>query len=353
MPTDPAADDLRVVLREHGLLADADIASVTRIQQRSACALVTLDDGRVLFVKQARRDAAGTWTADVPGEGDRMRRLSAVPSVRPLMPALLAVDRERRLLVVEGLAPAVPLDEARRARGGSDPARAAALGRALAALHDGGRAVTADLPVVDHVGPALRSWSRPTPRSVTLYPPGYREIVVRIHRGDLLDDLGAVAEGWRQDTVIHGDVKSDNVLCDAPSPVRLIDWECAGRGDARWDVGSAVGDYLVTWLRTMRVSASSGLAGWIDTAQPPLPHLRAELTALLDAYRDARTGPDGGGSADEEMAAWMRYAGMFLLHRLTMTAMQAVEVSSHSLALLQLSRQLVRSPQTALEVLLP
>jgi aminoglycoside phosphotransferase (APT) family kinase protein len=276
-----------------------------------------------------------------------MQRLSRLPAVRPLMPAVLAVHPEHRLLVTEGVVAGVPLDRARLERGGSDPERAAALGAALAAIH---RSTPDGLGVVDHAGPMQRNWSRLTPRSVTLFPAGYREIAVRVQAGDYLDQLGELATGWRADTLVHGDVKSDNVLChpDDAASLRLIDWECTGRGDARWDVGSAVGDYLAGWLRTMHVTPDRGLAGWIESATPSLPLLREELAALLAAYRAGRP-----GVGDDDVAGWMRYAGMFLLHRLTVAAMQSVEVASHSLAVLQVSRQLVRSPHTAMEVLLP
>ena len=54
----------------------------------------------------------------------------------------------------------------------------------------------------------------------------------------LLDALGAE---WRFDSLIHGDMKWDNVLV-FPAPVdldfRIVDWEMADCGDAGWDVGA-------------------------------------------------------------------------------------------------------------------
>ena len=63
---------------------------------------------------------------------------------------------------------------------------------------------------------------------------------------DLLDRIlndpelhGALASTrrlWRNDAVIHGDIRLSNVFFHTDGAVRLIDWETGGRGDARWDV---------------------------------------------------------------------------------------------------------------------
>jgi len=347
---DPWTVEVLAALRSHDLLHTADVVSVEQFHQRSSCCVLELSDGRALFVKQARQNAAGAWSADVAGEGHRMRHLAALPGASGLLPEVLVVDEERRMVVTRAVHPAMPLDEARRTSGGTDPLRAAALGRSLAQLHGAAQRPGIDLPEVDHIGPLLRNWSRPTPRMITLFPEAYREVAVLVQRGDFLDRVGELADEWRTDTPVHGDVKSDNVLCEAGAgapAVRLIDWECAGWGDARWDVGSAIGDYLFTWLRSMRVTADGGLAAWIATASPPMAGIRTELECLLTAYRDGRATP----TDDADVATLMRYAGVFLLHRLTMAAMQSAGLGATTLAVLQVSRQLLRSPHTALEVL--
>ncbi len=60
-----------------------------------------------------------------------------------------------------------------------------------------------------------------------------------------------VAGRWRRDTLIHGDLKWDNCLLahdrDGRQSLRLVDWELADVGDARWDIGGVIQAFLVSW----------------------------------------------------------------------------------------------------------
>lgn len=58
---------------------------------------------------------------------------------------------------------------------------------------------------------------------------------------------------WRRETVVHGDVRWDNLLVAAGAAqgpnmnFRLIDWETLGAGDPAWDVASQLSEYVRMW----------------------------------------------------------------------------------------------------------
>jgi hypothetical protein len=342
------------------------IVDVEAKDQRSHCYRARLDDGTWIFVKQARENADGEWSADVPREGRVVREIYARwPAVAPLAPAALTVDPVARTLVTEDLTGYRPLDEVRQAAGGVHPDSARWLGRALARVH-GARPEPRDAHPSEPLGQANRAaqmcamWSAPTPRMVSMFPAGFTEVAVRVRSAGLIEPLEAVVAAWQTDCLIHGDVKSDNVFCaddvtaagqggsDADEPVRLIDWELATWGDPRWDVGSAIGDYLFSWLRSIVFDAEGALSDWIGTADPPLERVTDEIAGLIAEYRVLS--PEF--SRDGDALAWMGCAGAFLLQRLASSAMHSPLLSAQSLAFLQVAKQLLVRPEQMAEVVL-
>lgn len=109
--------------------------------------------------------------------------------------------------------------------------------------------------------------------------------------GDLLMRLAATpsmthgfrraASAWRSGRLVHGDLRSSNVLVDdsaTPPRMWLVDWELACRGDPAWDLGSVIGDFV----------AGSAQAA-IDAGPSFDPMLTA--SAFLDGYRREAPSP--------------------------------------------------------------
>lgn len=350
--TDDAVTGVLGALRAHGLLADDPVVSVTTHHQRSLCFRIVPARGRGLFVKQAQPTADGGQTADVAGEGAALRLLSNLPGLAPLLPEVVAVDAARRLLVLRDLAGSVPLHVLRRQGGapGETLHVMAALGTALArvhAVHD-----RPGLAQVDHARAVARSWTRLSPRLVTQFPAGYRELAVRLRSVGLLDALDDLAasrpEDRSADRLLHGDVKSDNVLWSPVARrVHLVDWEGSGFGDPRWDLGSLLGDLLHDWLCDVDLGTGGPLTRQLAAAGPGLLQVQAQWQTFLQAYAAA-----GGAVLDEsDLAVCVRHAGMALLTRLTATAMHAARLDVRALALLQVCGQLLRTPDRAVAVL--
>lgn len=56
----------------------------------------------------------------------------------------------------------------------------------------------------------------------------------------VVNAVAEIAEAGEVATLIHGDIKGDNVLVRPDGSVLLIDWELAGAGDPGWDLGGGL-----------------------------------------------------------------------------------------------------------------
>lgn len=336
--------DVEVDVVRLGVTTPGRVRSVTTVHGRTLCYQLELDEGEHVFVKQSRPGGAPA----VAAEGRLVRAVAAlggeVPAVR-----LLALDEETGTAVYQGFQGWRPLSTLHTAVGGPSAAAGAALGAALAMVH--GHAKEPSLAEFQDSGPFGRpgteSWFTLTPTTLVTYPTGFRELWARLGPAgqDALLDL---AKEWAPTALIHADVKSDNIYVhpDQDDLAVLVDWETAGWGDPRWDLGSLVGDAVAVWVHALTLAPEGSLASWLETAPTPLTTIASYLRAALAAYHGIRP----LGEADRVLI--VRYAGVYLANRAMSGAMQAHRLAPHSHLVAHLARQFLLTPQTAREMLL-
>lgn len=94
----------------------------------------------------------------------------------------------------------------------------------------------------------------------------------RVHQDEDLSRLHAavVAEARLGEEFIHGDLKMDNILISADDQIRIIDWECSGRGSAEIDIGAYLASVLFLAALQQSSSASAGTVGFARKAAEAL-----------------------------------------------------------------------------------
>ena len=268
--------------------------SAARRRRASAPAIVTIGR-RDVFVKHGD-------PASLLREATVLRHLERhCAGATPLAPAALACDIPGGRLYTVALPGWQTLHERFDIGAGDDRADACLLGARLAALHaldPAGLSGAADhVPCLD-VTPlqAIELCGE------TLAMIGWLQGVEGLH-----DRLVELRAGAAEPVVVHGDLKLDNVLRGCGDRLAFVDFEHGGTGDAAWDVGSVVGDYLSRWLLSSRPNANARLTAWLRDAAVPLARCGAATRALLAGYETRRPLPDR-----DRIAA---HAGVFLLHR--------------------------------------
>jgi hypothetical protein len=167
-----------------------------------------------------------------------------------------------------------------------------------------------------------------------------------------LDELRAE---WRADQLIHGDLKWDNCVVyraqgNGALALKVVDWELADIGDARWDLGALLQAYISFWVLSMRISADMPPAQYTGTAQYPIEAMQPSVRTLWQAYVDAR------GLDPQAVRPLLISSMKFGAARMIQTAYEAMQfspqISPNALCLLQVSFNLLRQPSEAVTHLL-
>ena len=238
------------------------------LSQSNGVALVECGNGEGYAVKDMRRRPEADQGSPAR-ELALYRAVAGNADLQRFLPKLHDYDADREVMILEGLTTARRLDQSDHGNRALDPDAAGRLGTALGCWHR-----TAAL-LTDAVAPAEPWMLRidgDRRLAVLDTDERLRSLIRRMLGDEILASVpGRVRGAWRRDTVIHGDVRFANILFRVSPPgLTFIDWETSGHGDAAWDIGAAIQEYL-------SVGTSNGD---VHVAAPA-------VAAFLNAYRDA------------------------------------------------------------------
>jgi aminoglycoside phosphotransferase (APT) family kinase protein len=312
---------------------------VVDASRRNRVFVVSGSGSTAFVVKQSRTDADPALAR----EASVLRDL-APRGLGSLVPAVVAYDPARRILVLETEAEARNLRE-QYARRRFSTALARACGRALARLHrlpaDAAGARPAEL---DPAWPL--SWHHPWLEQLSeLSAAGIELLRLTQSSPDLCAALDGLRDSRRAETLIHGDARWDNwiALPAAASRARtrivIADWELAGPGDPCMDLGAVLGDYLLAWLESIPVVDGRDPGRMLSHAQVPLARMRPSLRSFWTAYVEA------GGEAMQQRA--VRFAAVRLIQAAVEQTQDSSELRARMVLALQFAANLLKRPEEA------
>jgi hypothetical protein len=175
--------------------------------------------------------------------------------------------------------------------------------------------------------------------------------------------LDRMSAGWRFDSLIHGDIKWDNLHVtvesrgeeNAPGEagkinLRLVDWELADFGDACWDAGAVFQSYLSFWVFSMPQVAGVPAEQLVGAAQFPLERMQPAIRAFWKTYVETRgLGP---GEARDALERGVSYGAARMIQTAYEYMFHAPQITTSALYLLQLSLNILKSPREATASLL-
>jgi serine/threonine protein kinase len=226
------------------------------------------------------------------------------------------------------------------------------IGRAIAALHSLSHEISKSTPSKNPVEPPwVLSIHRPHLSALREISGANLELTkVLQSSAELCQDLDELKQGWRVDAFIHHDLKGENIVISAKYgekklDIKIVDWECAGFGDACWDVGSFFAEYIGSWLFSIPLMANAPPDSFISLATLPLETMQPAMLGFWKAY-SCRMGLDLTTSQQWLVRA-VRYAAARMLQTGYEYLQYASRCTGHILYLVQICLNILRRPREA------
>jgi hypothetical protein len=274
-----------------GAIVAGDL-SVLDASRRNRNFKVIRGAGPGLFIKEMREmqpDAMATLRR----EAACYEAAREDPTLSRLMPRLLAYDPGRHVLTLELLPEAESLADY-HAREKTWPAEIGQmLGEGLGLYH------ARPAPIADNAAlgalfprqiPVVLTWQKGGHAALGQYGrigPALSALIRQHPEFETL--LDAVGAEWRFDSLIHGDMKWDNVLIfpgQGGLDFRIVDWELADLGDADWDVGAVLQSFLTVWIMSMPIGSGLPPEHYVAMAAQPIePRPALERSMRFGAAR--------------------------------------------------------------------
>jgi hypothetical protein len=128
--------------------------------------------------------------------------------------------------------------------------------------------------------------------------------------------------------------------------IRLIDWEKFTWGDAAYDLGTVLANYLKLWLDSLVVHREIDLPTALKLATVPLETLQPSLRVLCQGYHHQF--PNITTASPGFWVRVFQFAGVLLIDRLLIRLEYFSPFSNGDLCTLQVGRSLIKQPTTAL-----
>lgn len=168
--------------------------------------------------------------------------------------------------------------------------------------------------------------------------------------------LDHLSSQWEINSLIHGDMKWDNCIAyPIPSQnkelyLKIVDWEMADFGDACWDVGAIFQAYLSFWIMSMPIGDDALPAQLVETTLYPLEKMQPSMLAFWKAYVAMMQ------MTNTVSQTWLERSVKYAAARMIQTAYEYMasspQMSVKALYLLQVSLNILKSPQHAISDLL-
>ena len=196
------------------------------------------------------------------------------------------------------------------------------------------------------INPAVhvRAHDRVTPEVFAAGGPMYPKFLEMMQRyPEFNEAIHALRSEIMYDTLIHGDLKYDNILVSETTEgkdVKIIDWELIGIGDRYMDLGYMIGNFLLCSIDDIEFKDNS-----LHFPEDTLDFLQDTIATFLEAYHTRYT------KTRIDYDKLSKFTSLYLLNQFYSASLFKNEFSRQDIYKVKLAKTLLMNPKALQDTL--
>ena len=158
---------------------------------------------------------------------------------------------------------------------------------------------------------------------------------------------------WRPETIIHNDIKGDNILVVPAQPgqdstnveIRIVDWEMVQIGDPAWDLAGALQDFVLFWIASLPLASDVSIEQATAQTRYPWAAVKVAIRAMWQGYLNSAE-PEVG-EATALLARAVTFSAARLIQAAYEMSQDAARLTTQAVLVLQISANLLSEPEVA------
>lgn len=195
--------------------------------------------------------------------------------------------------------------------------------------------------------------ARPGPTIFSSLSPANLQLLKVLQKYPVISDyLTNLHNEWKIQTLIHGDIKWDNVIVrkniDTKSLIdmKIVDWELCELGDPCWDIGGTLQDFISFWLFSIPLTGRESPDQLIKSAEYPLQNMKDSIRAFWQGY--TKTTGIKGVEADELLYKSTKYSAARLIHKAYESQQKLTQLSNTAVYMIQTSLNILNDIESSI-----
>lgn len=216
-------------------------------------------------------------------------------SLKDIAPRILDFDEQRTIMITEFVTNAHTLNNYEHFIAGGELRKEESieLGRLMAKYHKAFNGQSGNPKLHSFHGGFVPAASivRPGPEIFRDINSQNLELLKIVQRyPTFYDSLEELYSSWQNQTLIHGDIKWDNVIVSTKDNenngfrMNIVDWESVSMGDPAWDVGSVFQEFIRLWLSFLPTTGRESAEQLLESTTFPIQNIQPAIRAFWNSY---------------------------------------------------------------------